>query len=89
MAHPLTAGEDAAQRTRELSDSRKLVSLPIGVNGADLSLLSEFSSKPAVALDGLSSGVLPVALRLDGARSASTSSDASVQLPSIDSWGTF
>jgi len=79
---------DAAQRAAALSAKRKLVSLPIGVQGADFEILSQFSSKPAVALDGLKFRELFQWLSASMARvSASTSSDASVQLPSIDSWG--
>lgn len=80
--------EDAAQRAKALSAQRKLVSLPIGVQGADLEVLSQFSSKPAVALDGLKFRELFQWLSASMARvSASTSSDASVQLSSMDSWG--
>ena len=80
--------QDAARRASTLSAQRKLVSLPIGVQGADLSVLSQFSNKPAVALDGLKFRELFQWLSASMARvSASTSSDASVQLPSMDSWG--
>lgn len=81
--------QDAARRASALSAERKLVSLPIGVQGADLDVLSQFSSKPAVALDGLKFRELFQWLSASMARvSASTSSDdASVQLPSMDSWG--
>lgn len=87
---PTDHWQDAAQRARELSANRKLVSLPIGVNGADLSVLSAFSSKPAVALDGLKFRELFLWLSASMARvSASTSSDAAVQLPPMDSWGSI
>ena len=82
--------QDAARRASTLSAQRKLVSLPIGVQGADLDVLSQFSSKPAVALDGLKFRELFQWLSASMARvSASTSSDASVQLPSMDSWGSI
>lgn len=85
---PTDSWKDAAQRARELSAQRKLVSLPIGVQGADLKVLSQFSSKPAVALDGLKFRELFQWLSASMARvSASSSSDTSVQLPSMDSWG--
>lgn len=84
---PSDTWQDAAQCAAELSTQRKLVSLPIGVQGADLDVLSQFSSKPAVALDGLKFRELFQWLSASMARvSASTSSDASVQLPSMDSW---
>lgn len=87
---PNDAWQDAAQRARALSAERKLVSLPIGVAGADLAVLSQFSSKPAVTLDGLKFRELFQWLSASMARvSASTSSDALVQLPSMDSWGSI
>ena len=45
--------EQAADKAKNLASQRKLVSLPIGVQGADLSALQRFSNKPAVALQGL------------------------------------
>lgn len=84
---PTDIWQDAAQRARNLSEQRKLVSLPIGVAGAALSVLGQFSSKPAVALDGLKFRELFQWLSASIARvSASTSCDALVQLPSMDSW---
>ena len=87
---PTDAWQDAAQRANSLSAKRKLVSLPIGVAGADLQVLSQFSAKGAVALDGLKFSEFFLWLSASMARvSASTSSDASVQLPSMDSWGSI
>lgn len=87
---PTDYWQDAAKRARELSANRKLVSLPIGVQGADMSVLAEFSSKPPIALDGLKFREFFQWLSASMARvSASTSSDASVQLPPIDSWGSI
>lgn len=87
---PTDSWTDAAQRARDLSANRKLVSLPIGVNGADLGVLSQFSSKPAMSLDGLKFREFFLWLSASMARvSASTSSDASIQLPPMDSWGSI
>ncbi len=87
---PTDSWQDAAQRARELSGQRKLVSLTIGVRGADISILSQFSTKPAVAMDGLKFRELFQWLSASMARvSASTSSDASVDLPSMDNWGSI
>lgn len=87
---PTDDWEDAAQRARDLAANRKLVSLPIGVAGADLDTLSAFSCKPAVALDGLKFREFFLWLSASMARvSASTSSDAAVQLPPIESWGSI
>jgi uncharacterized protein YegL len=85
---PTDSWQQAAQHARELSAKRKLVSLPIGVCGADMKVLAEFSSKPAVALEGLKFREFFLWLSASMARvSASTSSDTEVQLPNIDSWG--
>ncbi|WP_295446094.1 hypothetical protein [uncultured Thiodictyon sp.] len=87
---PTDSWQEVARRASDLSARRKLVSLPIGVNGADLGTLSCFSTKPAVALDGLKFRELFQWLSASMARvSASTSSDASVQLPSNESWGSI
>lgn len=87
---PTDRWEDAAQRAADLSSQRKLVSLPVGVQGADLSILSRFSSKPAVALDGLKFKELFQWLSASMARvSASTSSEANVQLPPNNAWASI
>ncbi len=84
---PTDDWQEAARRASQLSAQRKLVSLPIGVQGADLGVLSKFTSKSVVALDGLKFSELFQWLSASMARvSASTSSDASVQLPSMDTW---
>ncbi len=72
------------------AEQRKLVSLPIGVSGADLGVLGQFSNKPAIPLKGLEFRAFFLWLSASMARvSASTSSDASVQLPPIDSWASI
>lgn len=87
---PTDSWQDAAQQARELSAQRKLVSLPIGVQGADLRVLGQFSSKPPVILQGLKFREFFQWLSASMARvSASTSSDASVTLPSMESWGSI
>ena len=87
---PTDEWQRAAQEARELSVQRKLVCLPIGVSGADLGALSQFSSKPAVALNGLKFRELFQWLSASMARvSASTSSDASVKLPEMHGWGSI
>lgn len=87
---PTDIWEDAAQRACELAQNRKLVSLPVGVAGANMTQLGRFTNKSAVALDGLKFREFFLWLSASMARvSASTSSDAAVQLPSIDSWGSI
>ncbi len=80
----------AANQARTLSANRKLVSLPIGVQGADLSLLGEFSSKPALPLKGLHFGEFFEWLSQSMSRvSGSNSSASDVQLPSVSPWTTI
>ena len=87
---PTDSWQTAAQRARHMAENRKLVSLPIGVAGADLRILSQFSNKPAVALQGLKFAEFFLWLSASMARvSASTSSEASVALPSITDWGSI
>ncbi len=86
----VSAWQEATRVASELATHRKLVSLPIGVDGADMAVLSAMSNRPAVALDGLKFREFFQWLSASMARvSASASSDASVQLPSIDSWGSL
>ena len=87
---PTDSWQTAAQRARHMAENCKLVSLPIGVAGADLRILSQFSNKPAVALQGLKFAEFFQWLSASMARvSASTSSEASVALPSITDWGSI
>lgn len=87
---PTDVWQRAAQEANSLSVQRKLVSLPIGVAGANMHVLSQFSSKPAVALNGLKFRELFQWLSASMARvSASTSSDAAVSLPSMSGWGSI
>lgn len=87
---PTDSWQDAAQRARTMAEQRKLVSLPIGVAGADMQILGQFSQRPAIALQGLQFKEFFLWLSASMARvSASTSSDASVALPSISSWGSI
>ena len=87
---PTDDWKESANRAHKLSSERKLVSIPIGVGDADMDVLSAFSSKPAISLDGLKFREFFLWLSASMSRvSASTSSDAAVQLPSIDSWGSI
>lgn len=87
---PTDRWEDAAEKARSLAEARKLVSLPVGVSGADLNALAKFSNKPAVPLQGVKFREFFLWLSASMARvSASTSSDAAVQLPPTDSWASI
>jgi len=84
---PTDEWDDAARQARELSAKRKLVSLPVGVSGADLEILSQFTSKKAISLKETKFRDFFSWLSASMARvSASTSSDARVTLPPMSSW---
>jgi len=84
---PTDAWQAAAQSARALSQQRKLVVLPVGVTGADLAVLGQFSSKPALPLAGLKFREFFLWLSASMSRvSASSSSSASVSLPKTSSW---
>lgn len=87
---PTDAWRDAAQRARSLADQRKLVSLMVGVNDADMYTLSQFSSRPPVKLDGLKFAEFFQWLSASMSRvSASASTTAGVSLPAIDGWASI
>ncbi|MDA3878001.1 MAG: VWA domain-containing protein [Halothiobacillus sp.] len=87
---PNDAWSQAAVQAKTLASTRKLVSLPIGVQGADLSVLGEFSNKPAVPLSGLKFHEFFVWLSASMSQvSASNSTTAGVALPAMDSWGSI
>lgn len=87
---PTDAWQDAARRARQLSEQRKLVSLPIGVAGASMDILTQFSSRPALALQGLRFREFFQWLSASMSRvSTSASTTASVQLPANDGWASI
>lgn len=87
---PTDQWQAAAQKAMALSQGKRLVVLPVGVQGADLSILGQFSHRGAKPLDGLKFRELFQWLSASMARvSASNSTSAAVQLPSTDSWGSI
>lgn len=81
---------NAASHARSLSDNRKLVSLVVGVNDADMDTLGQFSNRPAVKLDGLKFSQFFQWLSASMSRvSASASTSSTVNLPPMDSWGSI
>lgn len=77
----------AAQQAREMSQNRKLVSLSIGVQGANLDTLGMFSSREALRLQGLQFSEFFAWLSQSMIRvSGSNSSASKVELPPVDSW---
>lgn len=87
---PTDSWQQAATQSRQLSEQRKLVVLPIGVDGADLGILGQFSAKPAKQLAGLKFNEFFEWLSASMSRvSASASTSSTVQLPKTDSWDTI
>lgn len=79
-----------AQKTKDLCNERKLVSLAVGVNNADMSILSEFSNRPALKLQGLNFKDFFEWLSASMSRvSGSGSTAATVNLPSVSSWASI
>lgn len=77
----------AAQQAKALSEQRKLVVLPIGVDGADLNILGQFSSRGAKKLQGLKFNEFFEWLSASMSQvSASASTSSSVKLPTTDGW---
>lgn len=84
---PTDSWQHIASQTKDLSNNRKLVVLPLGVDGANLSILGEFSSKGAKKIAGLKFNEFFEWLSASMSRvSSSASTSASIQLPSTDSW---
>ena len=84
---PTDSWKAVAQRAKSLADNRKLVVLPVGVEGADLEVLSQFSSRGAKALNGLKFKELFEWLSASMAQvSNSASTSASVSLPPTAGW---
>ncbi|WP_051436767.1 vWA domain-containing protein [Brachyspira alvinipulli] len=79
----------AYQITYQMSQNRKLVCLPLGVQDADMQVLSKFSTKPALKLRGINfKDFFEWLSKSVQAVSQSATTDAEVVLPKID-WGTI
>lgn len=87
---PTDSWQQVAQEAKSQSANRKLISLMVGVKDADMDKLGQFSCKPALKLDGLKFSEFFEWLSASMSRvSASSSTSASVNLPSIDSWASI
>lgn len=87
---PTDPWQAAAQRARIQADQRKLVSLMVGVNSADMHTLGQFSNRPALRLDGLKFAEFFQWLSASMSRvSASASTTAGVALPAVDGWASI
>jgi uncharacterized protein YegL len=84
---PTDSWQNAANRASTMANNRKLVVMPIGVSGADLNKLSQFSNRPAKALAGLKFREFFAWLSASMARvSSSASTSSQVNLPPTGSW---
>ena len=84
---PTDSWQAAAAQAQALAANKKLVCLPLGVDGADMSVLGAFSNRPGMQLDGLKFREFFQWLSASMSRvSASNSTTAGVSLPSTDSW---
>lgn len=87
---PTDSWQNAASQARNLAENKKLVSLMVGVNDADMTKLGQFSNRPALKLDGLRFGDFFQWLSASMSRvSASNSTAAQVSLPPIDAWASI
>lgn len=87
---PTDDWQSAAGQAKGMSQDRKLVSLVVGVQGANLEKLSAFSCRQALPLQGLEFGKFFEWLSQSMIRvSASNSSASQVELPPVDSWASI
>lgn len=87
---PTDSWQNAAQQARTLAENKKLVSLMVGVNDADMNILGQFSNRPALKLDGLRFNDFFQWLSASMSRvSASNSTAAQVALPPVDTWASI
>ncbi len=84
---PTDHWQESARKAKALAEERKLVVLPVAVQGADINILSQFSNRPAKQLQGLKFKDFFAWLSASMAqvsRSASTAS--AIDLPSTTGW---
>ena len=83
---PTDDWHQAAEQLRGLAESKKLVSLPVGIGGADLRVLGEFSNRPAKPLAGLKFREFFVWLSQSMARVSQSTPGTAVKLPATSGW---
>ena len=83
---PTDDWNQAAAQLRGLAESKKLVSLPVGIGGADLRVLGEFSNRPAKPLAGLKFREFFVWLSQSMARVSQSTPGTAVKLPATSGW---
>ncbi len=84
---PTDQWQHIAAKAKSLAENKKLVSLVVGVNNADMATLGQFSNRPALKLQGLNFSDFFEWLSASMSRvSSSGSTSAQVNLPSVTSW---
>ncbi len=83
---PTDDWHQAAEQLRGLAESKKVVSLPVGIGGADLRVLGEFSNRPARPLAGLKFREFFVWLSQSMARVSQSTPGTAVKLPATSGW---
>lgn len=84
---PTDNWQSVAQKAQDMANQRKLVVIPVGVKGANMTKLSMFSNRPAKSLSGLKFREFFEWLSASMTRvSSSASTSSSVQLPSTSGW---
>lgn len=84
---PTDSWQMAANQTKSLAEQRKLVVIPVGVDGADLNILGQFSNRGAKALSGIKFKEFFQWLSASMSRvSASSSTSESISLPNTSGW---
>ena len=87
---PTDSWQAVAQQTSALSQQRKLVVMPVGVQQANMATLGQFSSRPAKHLADLKFREFFEWLSASMSRvSASNSTSSAVTLPTTDTWGSI
>ncbi len=87
---PTDSWQQAAQKSMAMSKAKRLVALPVGVEGADISILGQFSHRGAQTLSGLKFRELFEWLSASMSRvSASNSTTSSVTLPDLGGWNSI
>ncbi len=83
---PNDSWERIADDCREAENKNKVSIFPIGVEGADLQILSKFANKPALKLQGLQFNELFIWLSKSLSTGSQASTDEKIQLPAVG-WG--
>lgn len=83
---PTDDWHQAAEQLRGLAESKKVVSLPVGIGDADLRVLGEFSNRPAKPLAGLKFREFFVWLSQSMARVSQSTPGTAIKLPATSGW---